>query len=98
MSRLTIPPNFIGTSGFDSLVGEQLNVSPAIGIDILTGGLIYTFSGNDTIKGTGAASIGVAQGGDGTGIANRGNLNTGDGEDTISGTGKGSNGGKINSY
>uniref|UniRef100_UPI0035CACC7A hypothetical protein n=1 Tax=uncultured Nostoc sp. TaxID=340711 RepID=UPI0035CACC7A len=77
MARLTVPPYFIGTPGSDTLIGEQLNVSPAIGIDILTGGLIYTLSGNDTIKGTGAASIGVAQGGDGTGIANSGSLNTG---------------------
>ncbi|MEH2277997.1 MAG: hypothetical protein V7K40_25230 [Nostoc sp.] len=64
MARLTVPPNFIGTPGLDTLIGEQLNVSLAIGIDILTGDLIYTLSGKDNIKGTGATSIGdLNQGG-----------------------------------
>ncbi|MEH2145703.1 hypothetical protein [Nostoc sp.] len=77
MARLTVLPNFIGTPDLDTLIGEQLNVSLAIGIDILTRGLIYTLSGKDTIKGTGAASIGdLNQGGNGTGIANSGSLNT----------------------
>ncbi|MEH1833986.1 MAG: hypothetical protein V7L29_18415 [Nostoc sp.] len=79
MAKLTVPPNFIATPGSDTLVGKELNGSPTIGIDILTAGFIYTLSGNDTIKGTAAASIGVDQGKDGTGIANSGSLNTGDG-------------------
>ncbi len=58
MPRLAVPPNFIGTPGSDTLIGEQLNASPAIGIDILTGGFICTRSGNDTVKGTGAGRIG----------------------------------------
>ncbi|MCC5607231.1 hypothetical protein LC612_10625 [Nostoc sp. CHAB 5834] len=45
MPRLSVPPNFIGTGGADTLVGEELNVSVAIGIDILTGGYIRTLSG-----------------------------------------------------
>ncbi|MEH2390563.1 MAG: hypothetical protein V7K21_02455 [Nostoc sp.] len=56
--------------------------------------MIYTLSGKDTIKGTGAASIGdLNQGGNGTGIANSGSLNIENGEDAIAGTGKGGNGG-----
>jgi hypothetical protein len=58
MPKLTVPPNFIGTPGSDTLIGEQLNASPAIGIDILTGGFICTRSGNDTVQGTGTGSIG----------------------------------------
>ena len=42
MPRLTVPPNFTGTAGSDTLVGEDLNKFPAIGIDILTGGFIGT--------------------------------------------------------
>ncbi|MEH2436422.1 MAG: hypothetical protein V7K25_19610 [Nostoc sp.] len=97
MPRLTVPPNFIGTTGSDSLIGEQLNVSVAIGIDILTGGFICTRSGKDTITGiaTGTNDLeGSSNGGTGRGIANSGKLNAGDGEDTITGTGTGGNGGK----
>ncbi|MEH2061589.1 MAG: hypothetical protein V7K50_04835 [Nostoc sp.] len=102
MPRLTFPPNFIGTPGSDTLIGEQLNASPAIGIDILTGGFIYTRSGIDTIAGTGNGGNGSTDGdgaiggtgGTGTGIANSGTLNTGDEKDAIAGTGNGGKGGK----
>ncbi|MEH2247038.1 hypothetical protein [Nostoc sp.] len=92
MPRLTVPPNFIGTAGSDTLVGEQLNASPAIGIDILTGGFISPRSGNDIVEGTGAGRIGIGdsiRGGNAIGIANRGSLNTGNGKDAISGTATG---------
>ncbi|BBD69426.1 hypothetical protein NIES4072_32410 [Nostoc commune NIES-4072] len=75
MPRLSIPPNFIGTASADTIVGEQLNASVAIGIEILTPGLINTGSGKDTIEGTGVGNIGSigsgngANGGSGTGIA-----------------------------
>jgi hypothetical protein len=95
MSRLTFPPNFIGTPGSDSLIGEQLNGSPAIGIDILTRGFIYTRSGNDTIKGKGAGISNSAQSINGTGIVNRGSLNTESGKDAIAGIGIGGIGGST---
>ncbi|MCC5663136.1 hypothetical protein LC653_04080 [Nostoc sp. CHAB 5784] len=102
MSRLTVPPNFIGTQGSDTLVGEELNASSAIGIDILTGGFISSFistrSGNDTVQGTGAGDNGLdstgGDGGDGIGISNSGYLDSGNGEDTIIGNGTGGLGGE----
>ncbi|AUB35660.1 hypothetical protein COO91_01550 [Nostoc flagelliforme CCNUN1] len=39
MPRLTVPPNFIGTSGIDTLVAQESNTSLAIGIDILNPGV-----------------------------------------------------------
>ncbi|MCL6750138.1 hypothetical protein KBT16_03755, partial [Nostoc sp. CCCryo 231-06] len=88
MPRLTVPPNFIGTPSTDTLVGEELNASVAIGIDILTGGYIRTLSGKDAIAGIGTGAIGIdgddndniggdgGDGGTGTGIVNIGKLNT----------------------
>ena len=58
MPRLTVPPNFIGTSGIDTLVAQESNTSVAIGIDILNPNVISTFSGNDTITGTGTGGTG----------------------------------------
>lgn len=98
MPRLTVPANFIGITGSDTLIGEQLNVPVAIGIDILTGGFICTRSGKDTITGiaTGENDLeGSSNGASGIGIANSGSLNAGDEEDTITGTGSGGNGGAI---
>ncbi|MCC5630250.1 hypothetical protein LC613_20415 [Nostoc sphaeroides CHAB 2801] len=90
MPRLTIPPNFIGTSGIDTLVAQESNTSVAIGIDILNSGVISTLSGNDSITGTatGTSQFGKAAG-TGIGINNSGTLNAGDGSDTIAGTGTG---------
>ncbi|MEH2008156.1 hypothetical protein [Nostoc sp.] len=42
MPRLTVPPNFIGTSGVDTLAAQDSNGSVAIGIDILNPGMIST--------------------------------------------------------
>ncbi len=107
MPRLTVPPKFIGTSGIDTLVGEELDAPAAIGIEVLNGGVIRTFSGNDTLIGKGTGGIGKIRevrnvskkktayniGGNGTGISNIGSLNAGDGKDTIIGTGNGGAGG-----
>ncbi|MDF5738175.1 MULTISPECIES: hypothetical protein [unclassified Nostoc] len=95
MPRLTVPPNFIGTSGIDTLVGEELNASVAIGIDILNPGVISTFSANDSITGTGGTGgTGGGTGDTGTGISNSGSFDAGDGNDTITGTGTGGIGGE----
>ncbi|WP_375469117.1 hypothetical protein [uncultured Nostoc sp.] len=94
MPRLTVPPNFIGTSGIDTLVAEESNASVAIGIDILNPGVISTFSGNDSITGkaTGTATFSkFSKAGTGIGINNSGSLNAGSGSDTITGTGIGAN-------
>ena len=64
MPRLTVPPNFIGTSGVDTLAAQDLNVSGAIGIDILNPGMISTFSGNDSITGTGTVNLKTDSGND----------------------------------
>ncbi|MBW4452484.1 MAG: hypothetical protein KME55_07185 [Nostoc indistinguendum CM1-VF10] len=103
MPRFTVPPNFTGTAGSDTIVGEDLNKFPAIGIDILTGGFIYTGSGKDTIKGNGTGGKGGdgaigknfngSKGGAGIGISNNGNLNAGSGDDAIIGKGIGGRGG-----
>jgi hypothetical protein len=102
MPRFTVPPNFAGTAGDDTIVGEDLNKFPAIGIDILTGGFIYTGSGEDTFTGNSTGGNGDVDGegqgsggngGTGTGISNSGKLNAGLGNDTIAGTGKGGDGG-----
>lgn len=90
MPRLTVPPNFIGTSGIDTLIAEESNASVAIGIDILNGGVISTFSGNDTITGTGKTNTSYTKKPvTGIGINNSGTLNAGDGNDIITGIGTG---------
>ncbi|MDZ8091820.1 MAG: hypothetical protein RMZ42_07735 [Nostoc sp. DedQUE05] len=92
MPRLTVPPNFIGTSGIDTLAAEESNASVAIGIDILNGGVINTFSGNDSISGTGKPSTGSTKPKKpviGIGINNSGTLYAGDGSDMIAGIGTG---------
>ncbi|MGF1936593.1 MAG: hypothetical protein RM347_019760 [Nostoc sp. ChiQUE02] len=91
MPRLTVPPNFIGTSGIDSLVAQESNASVAIGINILNPGVISTFSGNDSITGTGTGTVNLktSKAGTGIGINNSGTLNAGSGSDTITGTGIG---------
>ncbi|MEH2277399.1 MAG: hypothetical protein V7K40_22085 [Nostoc sp.] len=92
MPRLTVPPNFIGTSGIDTLAAEESNASVAIDIDILNGGVINTFSGNDSITGTGKPSTGGTKPNKpvtGIGINNSGTLNAGDGSDIITGIGTG---------
>ncbi|MEI1375220.1 hypothetical protein PQG02_17845 [Nostoc sp. UHCC 0926] len=92
MPRLTVPPNFIGTSGIDTLVAEESNASVAIGINILNPGVISTFSGNDSITGTGTGTATFSKlAGTGIGINNSGSLNAGSGSDTITGTGIGAN-------
>ncbi|MEH2333805.1 hypothetical protein [Nostoc sp.] len=94
MPRLTVPPNFIGTSDIDTLVAEESNASVAIGINILNPGVISTFSGNDSITGkaTGTATFSkFSKAGTGIGINNSGSLNAGSGSDTITGTGIGAN-------
>ena len=94
MPRLTVPPNFIGTSGIDTLVAQESNTSVAIGIDILNPNVISTFSGNDSITGTatGTVSFKAIKASSGVGINNSGSLNAGSGGDTITGTGTGSSG------
>ncbi|MEH2079680.1 MAG: hypothetical protein V7K89_06605 [Nostoc sp.] len=92
MPRLTVPPNFIGTSSIDTLAAEELNASVAIGIDISNGSVINTFSGNDSITGTGKPSTGGTKPKKpvtGIGINNSGTLNAGDGSDIITGIGTG---------
>ncbi|MEH1969842.1 hypothetical protein [Nostoc sp.] len=91
MPRLTVPPNFIGTSGVDTLVAQESNAFVAIGIDILNPGVISTFSGNDSITGTGTGTVNLktSKAGTGIGINNSGTLNAGSGSDTITGTGIG---------
>ena len=103
MPRFTVPPNFTGTAGDDTLIGEDLNKFPAIGIDILTGGFIYTGLGKDTIKGNGTGGKGAdgvidknvdgSKGSAGIGISNNGNLNAGSGDDVIISKGIGGRGG-----
>ncbi|MEH2352589.1 hypothetical protein [Nostoc sp.] len=79
MARLSIPPNFIGTPSSDTILGEELNGSPAVGINILIGGYIRTLSGKDTLTGistgnNGGNSVIANQGGVGIGISNSGSL------------------------
>ncbi|MEH2237896.1 hypothetical protein [Nostoc sp.] len=96
MSRLTVPPNFVGTSGIDTLAAEESNASVAIGIDILNQGVINTFSGNDSISGIGTSTdtgnLEPRKAGTGIGINNSGTLNAGNGNDSITGTGTGTGG------
>jgi hypothetical protein len=86
MSKLTVPPNVIGTPGADLVQGVSAS-SPAffgvlIGIEIL-GGIIDTREGDDTITGT------ATYGNPGIGISNSGAIILGTGNDTITGTGTG---------
>jgi hypothetical protein len=85
MSKLTVPPNVIGTPGADLVQGVSAS-SPSpfavlIGIDI-GGGVIDTREGDDTITGT-------SKGGNARGISNSGGVIAGTGNDTITGTGEG---------
>ncbi len=92
MPKFTVPPNFTGTAGDDTLLGEEFDASPAIGIDVLTGGFISTGSEKDTIIGTANGSNvggGGSAGGAGTGISNSGSINSGIGNDSLIGTGYG---------
>ncbi|MEH2393771.1 MAG: hypothetical protein V7K21_19620 [Nostoc sp.] len=91
MPRLTVPPNFIGTSSIDTLVAEESNASVAIGIDILNLGEISTFSGNDSITGTatGTATFSkFSKAGTGIGIQNikKTIITTGENTDRITGS------------
>ncbi|MBW4430185.1 MAG: hypothetical protein KME50_39135 [Nostoc desertorum CM1-VF14] len=96
MPRLTVPPNLIGTSGIDTLVAEDFNPL-AIGIDVLSPGVINTLSGNDSITGTGTVGspYKLIKPSTGIGINISGTLNAGDGSDMIVGIGTGGSGIKI---
>ncbi|MCL6753360.1 hypothetical protein KBT16_21255 [Nostoc sp. CCCryo 231-06] len=96
MPRLTVPPNLIGTSGIDTLVAEDFN-PVAIGIDVLSPGVINTLSGNHSITGTGTVGspYKLIKPSTGIGINVSGTLNAGDGSDMIAGIGTGGSGIKI---
>lgn len=79
MSKLTVPPDIIGTNQPDVVQGADRY----IGIEILTNGVIDTLLGDDTIAGEGLGFF------TGIGISNSGTINTGLGNDTITGNGVG---------
>ncbi|MHC5715769.1 MAG: hypothetical protein ACYTXE_36235 [Nostoc sp.] len=82
MVKLIVPPNVIGTGKADTVLGEEKANTLATGIQVLNEGIINTYSGNDTITGTGAltSTNGIA-----TGISNDGIIETGNGDDKIKG-------------
>ena len=60
MPRLIIvPPNPTYTNGPDLVTGEESGAFPAIGMQVLSAGVIDTLAGNDTVEGTGTGSDGV---------------------------------------
>ena len=77
-SRLTVPPNFIGTPCSDT-VNSTTNAFNDIGIQINSNGIIDTKSGYDAVSGT-------AMGDTGYGINADGLIKLGAGDDRISGT------------
>lgn len=82
MVKLIVPPNVIGTGKADTVLGEEKANTLATGIQVLNQGIINTYSGKDTITGTGAltSTNGIA-----TGISNDGIIETGNGDDKIKG-------------
>jgi Ca2+-binding RTX toxin-like protein len=79
MSRLTIPPNFIGTPSSD-MIQATTTAFNDIGVQVNFNGLIDTLGGNDTVSGT-------ATGDTGYGINDDGQITLGSGDDSIIGTG-----------
>jgi hypothetical protein len=79
MSRLTIPPNFIGTPSSDVIQATTAAFND-IGIQVNLNGLIDTREGNDTVSGT-------ATGDTSYGINDDGQITLGSGDDSITGTG-----------
>ena len=79
MSRLTVPPNYIGSSRTDIIqaVTSEFN---DIGIQVNVDGIIETRGGNDTVSGT-------ATGQTGYGINDDGLIALGSGDDLIKGMG-----------
>ena len=82
MVKLIVPPNVIGTGKADTVLGEEKANTLATGIQVLNQGIINTYSGNDTINGTGTltSTNGIA-----TGISNDGIIEAGNGDDKIKG-------------
>jgi Ca2+-binding RTX toxin-like protein len=78
-SRITIPPNFIGTPSSDTI---QVTTSGfnIVGIKVELNGVINTREGNDTVSGS-------ATGDTDYGISNDGLIMLGSGDDVITGTG-----------
>nr|MDZ8063650.1 calcium-binding protein [Nostoc sp. EkiNYC01] len=82
MVKLIVPPNVIGTCRADAVIGEEKANTSAIGIQVLNEGIINTYSGKDTITGTGTLT---STDGSATGIFNRGMIKSGNGDDKIRG-------------
>jgi Ca2+-binding RTX toxin-like protein len=81
MSRITVPPNYLGTPLPDLVIGTESSASGGIGILILAGGVIDTLEGNDAISGSGSGKTG-----ENIGIKNSGTIITGEGDDSIYGS------------
>jgi hypothetical protein len=64
MSRLTVPPNLIGTPGSDTIQATTTEFND-IGIQVDVGGVIDTRGANDTVSGTATGDTGYGINDDG---------------------------------
>ncbi|MCC5615925.1 hypothetical protein LC605_12755 [Nostoc sp. CHAB 5836] len=96
MPRVNVPPNFIGTDSADNIVGEELNTSFGIEIEILNSGIEILSPGAIGIKILSPGSIDTRSGNDtikGSGSSTGGNVGDDEyGGDGGTGTGIANNG------